>query len=606
MPGKDDAHGLTPFRDPLRIPRVLRPGRGGTREDITIELEPAWERLHSELPPSLLWTYGGHFPGPTIEVRRGQRIRVAWTNRLEGAYPVAAGTEPLGDGAPPTAVPGRQDGFEEIKEVAGLPGWTVTHLHGAVTGGGHDGWAENAVSAGETQLTEYPNDQRAATLWYHDHAMHITRWNVYAGLAGMYLIRDDEERALRLPGGAYEIPLLLSDRNFETDAQGRVTGETLHKVPRLPDPDPETGEPVTIPFTGPFTLVNGVIWPYLDVEPRWCRFRMLNAANSRIFRLALIDEDGQLVRGAVKQIGSDGGLLPAPVAVDFDGELPLLTVAPAERMDLLVDFSRLRGRRLRLVNVPDAGAVPGQPAPDQDVPFPQVMEFRVDSRPVRDRFTLPHVLARSFRRLTHDIPHGHRLVVLTPPGTVGGKGHPEIWEMTEVPADSVTVPSDGVLQVTGAEGTTRTYRRTARTFDDALGFKVVRGDYEQWSFLNLGGPEHPMHIHLTSFQVLSRERYTTAGFDPAAGGTTEPVTADASPGAEVPLPPNEQGWKDVVIVPPGEMVSVLGPYEGAEGRFMYHCHLLEHEDMGMMRVFTVTPPEVAVFDHNAGHGTGHG
>src|SRR5690606_25219730 len=118
----------------------------------------------------------------------------------------------------------------------------------------------------------------------------------------------------------------------------------------------------------------------------------------------------------------------------------------------------------------------------------QVMEFRVDSRPVRDRFTLPHVLARSFRRLTHDIPHGHRLVVLTPPGTAGGKGHPEIWEMTEVPADSVTVPSDGVLQVTGAEGTTRTYRRTARTFDDALGFKVVRGDYEQWSFLNLGGP----------------------------------------------------------------------------------------------------------------------
>ncbi|MGP4111383.1 multicopper oxidase family protein [Streptomyces sp. 4N509B] len=605
----DDARhetgGLTPFRDPLRIPPVLRPGRGGRGEDITVELEARSVRLHSQMPPSLTWTYDGHFPGPTIEVRRGQRVRVSWANRIEGPYPLAAGTAPLTvDGEPSTAQPGRGPDFIETKEVADLPAWSVTHLHGAVTGGGNDGWTENAVGVGDAQLSEYPNDQRSAMLWYHDHALNITRWNVLAGLVGVYLVRDEEEQALRLPSGEYEIPLVLTDRNFETDADGRPTGEVLHKVPRLSDPDPESGEPVvTIPFSGPYTLVNGVVWPHLEVEPRWYRFRLLNAANARVFDLALVDEDGELVQGVVHQIGSDGGLLPAPVPVDFDEGLPRLTIAPAERMDLLVDFGALRGRRLRLVNAPADAERPGDPA--RNVPFPQVMEFRVDRRPVRDRFVLPPVISSSFRRLTHDVPHRHRLVVLTPPGTVGGAGHPEIWEMVEVPEDSVTLGSDGVIQLTDAEGTTRTYRRVARTFDDTLAIRIAEGDHEQWSFLNLGGPTHPMHIHLTAFQLLGREPYLTEGFSPELGGTTSPVAFDASPGAGIPLAPNEQGWKDVVTVPAGQMVNVLGPYEGAQGRFMYHCHLLEHEDMGMMRPFAVLPREVMVFDHHSPDG-GHG
>ncbi|WP_425086249.1 O-aminophenol oxidase PhsA [Streptomyces hainanensis] len=598
--------GLTPFLDPLRVPPVLRPGRGGQGEAVTVELEAAWVRMHSQMAPTLVWAYDGHYPGPTFEVRRGQRIRVAWANRLTGEFPVLAGIAPLtvrqGEvSVPSTAVPGAGEGFEEVKEVADLPGWSVTHLHGAVTGGGNDGWTENAVSHGDAQLSEYPNDQRSGTLWYHDHAMHITRWNVFAGLAGMYLVRDDEEAALRLPAGRYEIPLVLSDRNFVVDAEGRPTGEQLHKVQRLPTPNPETDQPVTLPFSGPYTLVNGVVWPHLAVEPRWYRFRLLNAANARIFNLALIDEEGRLVRGAVKQIGTDAGLLPAPVPVDFEGPLERLTVAPAERMDLLIDFSALHGRRLRLVNVEDG--VPGEPDPANNVPFPQVMEFRVGSRPVRDRFTLPEVVSGSFRELTHDIPHEHRLVVLTPPGTVGGGGHPEIWEMAEVDAASVEIPSDGIIQVTGAEGTTRTYRRVARRYDDTLNFKVEHGDYEQWSFLNLNGPTHPMHIHLTAFQLMGRDPYLTAGFDPRLGGTRTPVVFDTSPGAAVPVEPNERGWKDVIRVPRNQMVRVLGPYEGAQGRFMYHCHLLEHEDMGMMRAFTVVPPEVLVFDHHRGdHG----
>ncbi|MFD5318860.1 O-aminophenol oxidase PhsA [Streptomyces sp. NPDC127098] len=598
--------GLTPFLDPLRVPPVLRPGRGGHGAEVTVELEAAWVRLHSQMAPTLVWAYDGHYPGPTFEVRRGQRIRVAWTNRLTGEFPVLAGTAPLtvpqdGVTVPSTAVPGTGDGFEEVKEVADLPGWSVTHLHGAVTGGGNDGWTENAVSFGDAQLSEYPNDQRAATLWYHDHAMHITRWNVFAGLAGMYLVRDDEEAALRLPAGRYEIPLVLSDRNFALDADGRPTGEPLHKVGRLPNPDPETGQQVTIPFTGPYTLVNGVVWPHLAVEPRWYRFRLLNAANARIFQLALVDESGQPVRGAIKQIGTDAGLLPRPVPVDFDAAQPWLAIAPAERMDLLIDFAALRGRRVRLVNV--GGEAPGEADPAGNVPFPQVMEFRVDARPVRDRFTLPKVISASFRELSHATPHGHRLVVLTPPGTVGGGGHPEIWEMVEVDPASVEIPSDGVIQLTDAEGETTTYRRVARRYDDTLNFKVEHGDYEQWSFLNLGGPTHPMHIHLTAFQLMGRDPYVTTGFDRALGGTRAPVAFDTDPGAAIPLAPGERGWKDVVTVPAGQLVRVLGPYEGAQGRFMYHCHLLEHEDMGMMRAFTVVPPEVMVFDHHRGdHG----
>lgn len=215
--------------------------------------------------------------------------------------------------------------------------------------------------------------------------------------------------------------------------------------------------------------------------------------------------------------------------VDFDEVLPQLTIAPAERMDLLIDFSALAGRRVRLVN--RGKIAPGVPDPATNVPFPQVMEFRVRETGQRDGFELPEVLSGSFRRYEHgQVEHGHRLVVLTVPGTVGGGGHPEIWEMAEVEdAADVQVPSDGVIQVRGEDGTVRTYRRISRTFNDGLGFTVGEGAYEQWSFLNLGGPTHPMHIHLADFQVMGREAYELDGFDPAVGGTRSPWRSTMAP-----------------------------------------------------------------------------
>ncbi|TWV44868.1 phenoxazinone synthase [Streptomyces misionensis] len=598
---------LRPYVAPLTVPPVLRPAADDVRRETEIALRPTWVRLHPQLPPTLMWGYDGHVPGPTIEVRRGERVRIAWTNRIpkESEYPVTAVAVPLRapGTAPATTEPGR-GGVEPDKAVAALPAWSVTHLHGAQTGAGNDGWADNAVGFGDAQLSEYPNEHQATQWWYHDHAMNITRWNVMSGLYGTYLVRDDEEDALRLPSGDREIPLLLADRNLDTDEDGRLNGRLLHKTVIVDEHNAETGKPVSLPFTGPYTTVNGRIWPYAEVDSAWYRFRLVNASNARIFDLVLIDEDGDPVPGVVHQIGSDGGLLPRPVPVDFGPTLPALTAAPAERFDLLVDFRRLAGRTLRLVNKgPNRPA--GVPDPAGDVRYPAVLEFRVRKTAEPDTFELPQVLSGSFRRLTHDLPHGHRLVLLTPPAAKGAGGHPEIWEMTEVTdTGGLELPADGIVQITGPDGTTKTYRRTARTFNDGLGFTIGEGTHEQWSFLNLAPIVHPMHIHLADFQLLGRDAYDVSGFDPAVGGTRTPIRYDA--GTAIPLAPNEQGNKDVFRVPGGQLLRVMGRFDGAYGRFMYHCHLLEHEDMGMMRPFVVMPPEAMAFDHGASHDGGHG
>ncbi|MDH6575351.1 multicopper oxidase domain-containing protein [Kitasatospora sp. MAP5-34] len=244
---------LTKFADPLRIPPTISPG-----PELTVQLTSADVQLHSELPPTPMWTYEGGFPGPVIEVRRGQRLRVAWENRISTPYPAQVGNLPAITMPPAENVPGIDPALLN-QPAAAVPPWAVVHLHGAVTGGGHDGWTDNAMLPGGSQLSEYPNDQQATALWYHDHAMGITRLNVNAGLAGLYLVRDDEEDGLGLPDGEFEVPLVLCDRNLVTAPDGSLTGQLLYK----------TVGP--LPFSGRYTLVNGGIWPHFDVRPRWYR-----------------------------------------------------------------------------------------------------------------------------------------------------------------------------------------------------------------------------------------------------------------------------------------------------------------------------------------------
>ena len=328
---------LTKFKDCLRVPPTLHPQQmDDQRYSLRVQMRPAQLQLHTELPPSEVWTYEGTLPGPIIEVWRGQHVQIEWINALpsDQPYPITAVTAP----DETQNEPGRS-GRPANATVASLQPWTVVHLHGGRTAAVSDGWTENASLSGQVTTSDYANDQQATLLWYHDHAMGITRFNVYAGLAGLYLIRDAEEAALHLPAGPYEIPLLIQDRNLETAPDGSLTGRLLHKV-----------EDGTMEFFGPFTLVNGTIWPYLPVEARQYRFRILNGSNARIYRFVLLDESGTPVHHLIKQLGTDGGLLGQPVDLPANG----LTLAPAERADLIVDFRSLQGQSLRLVNT--AGA----------------------------------------------------------------------------------------------------------------------------------------------------------------------------------------------------------------------------------------------------------
>jgi len=602
--------GLTKFADPLRIPPLIRPHSWWHQDEITISKTRARVRLHSQLPETEVWCYEGQYPGPTIEVRSGKRLRVDWHNDIDGTIPVVGVQQlaDLDDVSAPTRTPGYRNpdgtplpGAELIEGLAELTSWTVVHLHGACTNGGADGWAHNAVLRGSSQLCEYPNEQQSAALWYHDHAMAVTRFNVYAGLTGMYLIRDDEEDALGLPAGEREIPLVLTDRNLDTDpATGALTGDLLFKIPIITPAGPD-GPTVPVPFEGPFNLVNGVVWPHLDVDARWYRFRVLNASGSRFYRLNLVDEGGTPVDG-VRIIGTDGGLLPAPAPLPGGG----LVLAPAERVDLLIDFSRFRGQNLVLRN------------DDANGTEPDVMQFRVEDRDRHDPFRLPDVVSESYVRLEHGttVPedHDHVFVALVPPGTAG-EGHPQMWELSEVtdPAEMpAEFPTTGYLQITDpADGAVRTFWVVASMFDDTTTFFIDHDRWAVWNFINLGGPTHPMHIHLSEFQLLTRRNYPTdeggnvVGFDVAAGGTPAPLPVPGD--GERPVEEHEEGWKDTFQVEAGEWVTVAGHHTGATGEFMYHCHILDHEDEGMMRPFVVHPPEVARFHVHPGssHGGGH-
>jgi spore coat protein A len=564
---------LTAFKDPLPIPPVLRPHELLDGPDaLRISLRASSHRLHSELPPTVLWGYDGQVPGPTIDVERGQRLRVEYVNDLPADldYPVTAVLAPKGT----QNRPGR-DGRPADSNVAALRPWTVTHLHGGRTAAGSDGWTENAVFPGQSTVCVYDNDQPATMLWYHDHALGITRYNIYAGLAGLYIIRDPKEASLGLPAGNFEIPLVIRDLNLDSDPDGTLTGRLLHKV---------TDD--TMEFFGPLTSVNGTIWPYVDVEARQYRVRVLNASNSRTYRLVLVDDQGTNLLEHVTQIGTDGGLLGSPVSVPADG----LTLAPAERADLIVDFRRFSGHRLLLVNTaaaPFKGAkfdrAPGTPDDEQRLPYPQVMEFRVSPQWVDDPFAMPALLS-DFRRVSGaDLPANcvHRMVALVK-HEVNDR---DVFMLHELLPSSAPSSGESLIAIQDESGVVTNYRTAAESFEDTVNFFVAEGATEVWHFLNLTKSTHPMHVHLVQFQAIARDLYDVSGLDGKTFATRSPLRFKR----RLELAANELGPKDTIRVNPGERVSVAMTFQGYAGRYMYHCHMLEHEDMDMMRPFVVMP-----------------
>ena len=581
---------LAPFADALPVPERLVAAPQNGR--LTVPIRAGEHRFHRDLPESAIWGYDGTVPGPTIEAEAGQPVTVQWRNELDGALPVVVTTAPEAadtSGVPVQCVPGLSGGTPD-QNAAALAGHTVVHLHGALTPAPYDGWAENLFAPGQHAVFHYPMGQRAALLWYHDHVMGVTRFGVYAGLAGLWIIRDRRERELGLPEGPpFEVPLLIQDRNFGLDEAGRLTGQLVHKT------DPEVMEAFP-----PFTVVNGKVWPLLEVQAATYRFRVLNGSNARTYRLVLL-HGGTPELSRVIQIGTDHGLLRAPARVPPDG----LVLASAERADLLVDFADLEpGSELTLVNTAgapfDGAPFPAANAhdaadPGRMLPYPHVMRFRVVTGPVTRR-TIPAELATDYR------PPAPGALAGAPRRTIALverelDGEPNMLTMRElVPVgDGHTGPA---VTVTDGEQTTR-YRAAAAHFEDATTFFPALGRYEVWQLINLTSDTHPIHVHLDPFQILSRRpiRYQIPDHGIEDLAITAAVTLGCDPGDELghTIDDNERGLKDTVRVNPHEIAEIAVRFTTYAGRYMYHCHILEHEDRDMMRPFVTMPAELMPF-----------
>jgi FtsP/CotA-like multicopper oxidase with cupredoxin domain len=581
---------LAPFADALPVPRRLVAARQNGR--LSVPIRAGAHRFHRDLPASSIWGYDGMVPGPTIEAERGQPVTVQWRNELDGALPVVVTTAPEPtdtSGVPVQCVPGLSGGTPD-QNAAALAGHAVVHLHGGLTPASYDGWAENLVAPGQDAVFHYPMDQRAALLWYHDHVMGVTRFGIYAGLAGLWIIRDRRERELGLPEGPpFEVPLLIQDRNFGLDEAGRLTGQLVHKT------DPEVMEAFA-----PFTAVNGKVWPLLQVQPATYRLRVLNGSNARTYRLVLV-RDGEPELHRMTQIGTDHGLLRTPAGVPPDG----LVLAPAERADLLADFSGLApGSELTLVNTA-AAPFDGAPFPAADargaadpgrmLPYPHVMGFRVVPGPAGRR-TIPGELATDYRPPAPDALAGapRRAIALVERELEGESSMLTMRELV-IAGDDHAGPA---VTVTDGEQTTR-YRAAAAHFEDATTFFPVLGRHEVWQLINLTGDTHPIHVHLDPFQILSRRpiRYQIPDHGIEDRGITAAVTLGRDPDDEPghAIDDNERGLKDTVRVNPSEIAEIAVRFTTYSGRYMYHCHVLEHEDRDMMRPFVTMPAGLMPF-----------
>jgi spore coat protein A len=491
-------------------------------------------QLHPDLPPTPIWAYddgsgligqAGSF-GMAVVAQSGVPLHVSFKHELPSTYPswipVDTRLTPLGN---------------EVR--------VMTHLHGGFVTADSDGnpaVTPNGFGPGETQTVFYTNQlpqMPASLLWFHDHGLGATRLNVFAGLAAAYILRDEfdtgaEPNPIGIPGGAYEIPLVVQDRQFNAD------GTLLYPTSDIP------GVTWIGEYFGDVMLVNGKVWPFLNVEPRMYRLRILNGCNARILGL---DIGGP----TFWQIGAEGGLFDVPVL------MKQMVLAPAERADVLVDFSQFAGQTLVTKNHKPQKPV-SNPAPQLE----QVMQIRVGTTVTHPGpATIPSRLPG--RRAELHNPVTTRYITLN-----------------EIDPEEVTwklnlngVPFD-------AEPTTETPRV---------------GTVEDWVYINMTGDTHPMHTHLVTFQVIGRTPFDAEAYEAAYDGPNGvPGGIDPTPfatGPMLPPEPEERGFKDTVKANPGQFTTIRAKFDLPTGvmapqNYVYHCHIVEHEDNDMMRPFTVT------------------
>jgi len=640
------------FATPMLIPPVMpraatirQPG-GKPLDYYEISMRQIRQQiLPAGLPKTTVWGYGAiarendrgllihNAPSLTIEASWNRPVRVKWINDLvdgSGKYlphllPV---DQTLHWANPPGGTAGR-DGRPSFAETPGPyagPVPIVTHVHGAVgVADDSDGYAEAwyLPAAGDippgyaTEGTwydffsrkaagaygvewgpgyaafQYPNENRASTIWYHDHALGMTRLNVYAGPAGFYLVRGgpagdatvlDSRTGLvaSLPGPAprendkfppnkpyREIPIAIQDRSFKEDGSlfypdsrtffDGLVGDFIPEGPFSPIWNPE--------FFGNTIMVNGNTWPFLAVEQRRYRFRFLNGCQSRF----LILDFGGIPGVEAWQIGNEGGFLAAPVDLTTDHGNRLL-MSLAERADVIVDFTNVPPGNYVLGNVgpdePFGGGIPGDDFSAADpATTGQIMQFNVVAAVGADTSTPPQFL---------------QLPALTP-----------------LPAESVTRPlaliekADEGEDADGEEvegpveallGTVDGGVPEERLWMDAVTENPAVGATEVWEFYNTTADAHPMHVHEVTFEVVNRQNLLTD----EEGEVAEPIrlVGDVS-GPEA----SESGFKDTVIAYPGQVTRVRARFD-KPGQFVWHCHIVEHEDNEMMRPYRIGPPQV--------------
>ena len=636
------------YSTPLLIPPVmpmagtLRLKGGKTADYYEISMRQISQQiLPAGMPKTTVWGYGAvsgagsknpllihNAPSLTIEAQWNRPVRVKWINDLKDAngnyLPHLLPVDPTLHWANP---PGGTDGRDTRPTFTETPGpYTgpvpmVTHVHGAVgVGDESDGYAEAwylpAASNLDGYATEgtsygffkskaqakygaawgagfatfqYPNANRASTIWYHDHALGMTRLNVYAGPAGFYIIRggpDGDAAVLDsrtglpavLPGPApkegdksppnktyYEIPIAIQDRAFNADGslfypdtREFFDGATALAPGFLPATDLS---PIWNPeFFGNCIMVNGNTWPFQTVQKRRYRFRFLNGCQSRFLILDFSNIPGV----EVWQIGNEGGFLAAPVNVTSLGNR--LLMGPAERADVIVDFTKVPVGNHVLGNVgpdePFGGGVPGIDFVEADqTSTGQIMQFRVVPAVAPDTTTPP-----MFLQLPALVPLP--LATVTRPLA--------LLEMMSAAWDG---PAEAMLGTVDADGNAQ-----HKMWMDPVTESPSVGATEVWEFYNFTADAHPMHVHEVVFEVVNREALV---LDPVTGEPVQPVQLS---GVVRPPEPTETGFKDTVIAYPGEVTRIQAQFTNP-GQFAWHCHIVEHEDNEMMRPYRIGPPQ---------------
>jgi spore coat protein A len=612
--------------------------------------------------------------GPVIVATRGTPTEIKWVNELGNADPYGTGgsqvlaytqstdqtlhwADPLHQDMPNMCAHQGVGSAAYCGEYYTGPIPDVTHVHGgevpAEIDGGPDAWYTSDGTyhgaayyaglggGGNSVVFRYPNSQEAASIWFHPHPLGVTRLNVYAGLAGAYLITDPlNPPPANLPGPADIIPLVIQDRSF--DVNGQLYFPNVGINPEHPFWIPE--------FVGDTIVVNGKTWPFLNVERKRYRFLFLNGSNARTYEMFLVDPVTKVMGPPMWVVGTDGGYLDTPVKIDPNVKPnDKLVVMPGERYDVIVDFNdptwlAANPNFSGTLILRNTGRTPyPKGASPQGSTLGQIVQFRVGAAPVGgDSSYNPDPLTGGGQALRQP------MIRLADPvaGTLAaGVTADRTRQLTLNEVMGPGGPLEVLVNNTKWDGKrpdgTPLPGSTPDGFGNYLTELPQEGSTEVWEIVNLTADAHPIHLHLVQFQLINRQNFNTNKYNgvynaaftggvfvgaygppynydnsnnPDFATQTTPPTVGGNPNVTLylqgpvrPPLPQEAGWKDTVIMYPGQVTRIavrwaptdlgLGldpsqyayPFDPTGGDYVWHCHILDHEDNEMMRPDKLTP-----------------